>query len=283
MTAGHLGTERTGHGVVIDAQGLVLTIGYIITEADSVWIIDNDNNALPAHVVGYDQQSGFALVQALGKLPVPPAQLGSSKKLCLGQEMLLAGAGGETQCQEVTIGGIHEFAGYWEYLLDKAIFTSPVHPAWGGAALFDYQGRVCGIGSLIMQAVTDNDENVEANMIIPIDELPPILNDLQRYGKRNQPPRPWMGWFVQDTSEGLSVMGTSDNGPAARAGVVAGDVIVEVDNIAVAGLPALYRTVWNAGAAGVELPVTIERDSQRQHIAITTVDRSLMLVGAIVH
>ncbi len=283
MTAEHLGTERSGHGVVINDQGLVLTIGYVITEAESVWIIDNDGSALSAHVVGYDQQSGLGLVQALGKLAVDPALLGNSRKLVVGQHMLLAGGGGESQCLEVRIGGMHEFAGYWEYLLDKAIFTSPVHPSWGGAALLDYHGKVCGIGSLIMRAVTEEDESVEANMVIPIDELPPILNDLLRYGKRNEPPRPWLGWFVQDSNEGVSVIGTSDAGPAARAGIVSGDIIVEVDNVAVNGLPSLYRTVWNAGVAGVDLSVTIERDSQRHVIAITSMDRNSMLLGAIVH
>ena len=182
MTAGGLGTEREGHGVVINDQGLVLTIGYIVTEAASVWLVDHMGNAVQGHVVAYDQQSGFGLVQPLGKLAVLPVVLGKSADLTPGQEMLLAGCGGVEHTQQVQVGAIDEFAGYWEYLIDAAIFTAPAHPFWSGAALIGEDGKLYGIGSLVLQTVDQNEVESNANMVVPIDLLPPILDDLLLYG-----------------------------------------------------------------------------------------------------
>ena len=290
LTAAHLGTERAGHGVVINDEGLVLTIGYVVTEAETVWIVNNQGNAFSGHVIGYDQQSGFGLVQAFAKLDVDPMPLGNSASLSVGQSMLLAGAGGESQCLEVQITELREFAGYWEYLLESAIFTSPVHPSWGGAALIDLDGRLCGIGSLILQPVSasadaDNDtaRRSEANMVIPIDLLPPILDDLLRLGKRRELARPWMGWFTQETERGLVIADLSDNGPAANAGIRRGDFIREIDGVAVDELASMYRLVWNAGEAGVAIQVTVERAAGQRFFEVTSIDRNSQLFSGQVH
>ena len=283
MTAGVLGTEREGHGVVINDQGLVLTIGYIVTEASSVWLVDCHGSTLQGHVVAYDQQSGFGLVQALGKLTLPPVLLGRSSDLGAGQKMLLAGCGGTKNTQQVQVGGIDEFAGYWEYLIDDAVFTVAAHPFWSGAALIGDDGMLYGIGSLILQ-VADQDETVNsANMVIPIDLLPPILDDLLLYGKRREPPRPWVGWFTQESEDGLVIVGLSDSGPAEQAGLQSGDVILAINDKDVTTLPELFRNVWSAGEAGVAITVTIERDLQEQTFSVDTVDRNSLLVSATVH
>ena len=283
MTAESLGSEREGHGVVINEQGLVLTIGYLVTEANSVWLVDHRGETLQGHVVAYDQQSGFGLVQALGKLSLPPVLLGKSCNLVRGQTMLLAGCGGHRNTQLVQVGGIDEFAGYWEYLIDNAIFTVPAHPFWSGAALFGEDGMLYGVGSLILQTSGPDDSVSSANMVVPIDLLPPILDDLLMYGKRNEPARPWVGWFTQESDEGLLVVGMSDGGPAEEAGLQSGDIIVEVNGRNVDTLADLFRAVWSAGDAGVEITVMYERDDSFKSARITTVDRNSRLQSATLH
>ena len=283
LTADILGTEREGHGVVINDQGLILTIGYVVTEAESVWIVDGDNNAIHGHVVAYDQQSGFGLVQALGKLQLPPVMLGKSESLHTGQSMLLAGHGGLDNAQQVQVIGVDEFAGYWEYLLDAAIFVAPAHPNWSGAALIGEDGMLYGIGSLVLQTVDESDNNGSANLVIPIDLLPPILNDLIHYGKRSAPARPWMGWFPQDTADGIVVAGLSDTGPAVSAGIQTGDVILEINGVPVNNLPELFRAVWRSGDAGVNVTVKVERDGEEELFSIQSVDRNSLLKSARLH
>ncbi len=283
MTANLLGTEREGHGVVINDQGLVLTIGYVITEASSVWLVDHKGTTLQGHVVAYDQQSGFGLVQALGKLNLPPIMLGKSDDIILGQPMLLAGCGGVEATQQVQIGGVDEFAGYWEYLIDSAIFTVPAHPFWSGAALLGEDGMLYGIGSLILQTVDQDNEVSSANMVIPIDLLPPILNELLLYGKRNAPARPWVGWFAQESNDGLIISGLSDDGPADKAGLHSGDRILQVEGQSVETLPELFRAVWSAGQAGVEISVIFERNQITESTTISTIDRNARLKSASIH
>ncbi len=283
MTANLLGTEREGHGVVINGQGLVLTIGYVITEASSVWLVDHKGTTLQGHVVAYDQQSGFGLVQALGKLNLPPIMLGKSDDIILGQPMLLAGCGGVEATQQVQIGGVDEFAGYWEYLIDSAIFTVPAHPFWSGAALLGEDGMLYGIGSLILQTVDQDNEVSSANMVIPIDLLPPILNELLLYGKRNAPARPWVGWFAQESNDGLIISGLSDDGPADKAGLHSGDRILQVEGQSVETLPELFRAVWSAGQAGVEISVIFERNQITESTTISTIDRNARLKSASIH
>lgn len=283
MTANILGTEREGHGVVINEDGLILTIGYIVTEASSVWLVDHRGTTLQGHVVAYDQQSGLGLVQALGKLALPPVPLGRSAELTVGQNMLLAGHGGVDNTQQVQVAGIDEFAGYWEYLLDAAIFTVNAHPSWSGAALIGKDGMLYGVGSLILQTVDENETTSAANMVIPIDLLPPILNELLLYGKRNAPARPWVGWFAQETRRGLVLAGLADNGPADKAGLHSGDKLLQIDGQSVKTLPELFRAVWSAGEAGVDIAVIFERDQERESTVISTVDRNALLKSASVH
>lgn len=283
MTASMLGTERGGHGIVINDKGLIVTIGYIITEADSVWLVTNTGETIQGHVVGYDQRSGFGLVQALGKLDLPPVTLGSSASIGLGERMLVAGSGGIEQCTKVVVSGVREFAGYWEYLLERAFFTSPAHPFWSGAALLGENGNLYGIGSLIVQAVGSDGEERAVNMIIPIDELTPILDELIQYGQRTLPPRPWMGWYVQDTADGPIVAGVVDNGPAAAAQIRAGDEITKVNDIDVGDLATIHRTVWASGEAGVAVSVEFQREGENYLVEVLSADRNRLLATGSVH
>jgi S1-C subfamily serine protease len=278
-----LGTERAGHGVVIADDGLVVTIGYLITEAESIWILTNQGITVPGHVVGYDQETGFGLVQALQPMGTPSMALGDSGALQVSDEAITAGHGGLDHAIKTTVIAKREFAGYWEYVLDEALFSAPPHPNWGGAALLGNDGMLLGIGSLLVQQVTESGEQSGANMIIPIDLLKPVLDDLRMYGKRNAPARPWMGFLVQELSRHLVVSGVYDDCPADTAGLQVGDVIREVNGESVSGLANLFRRIWRTGEAGVEIPLTIMRDRESISVTVQSTDRDSCLKSASIH
>jgi len=283
LTASVLGTERMGNGVVIGDPGLVLTIGYLVTEAQTLWITDHQGLAVPGHVLGYDQESGFGLVQALQPLPAPAMDLGVSAACDVGDPIVLAGHGGGDALVTGRIIAKREFAGYWEYVLDEALFTAPAHPNWGGAALVGSDGRLLGVGSLLVQTVSSSGEKGGANMIAPIDLLKPILEDMKLYGRPNRPARPWLGFLVQDVGSHLVVASTYDGCPADRAGIETGDRIVEVAGEPVDGLAELFRRVWEIGPAGSDIPLTIVRDGEPRPVVLESIDRSARLKHGAVH
>lgn len=283
FTASILGTERAGNGVVIDDNGLVLTIGYLIAEASEAWLITGDGAAVGAHVVAYDFDSGFGLVQALGPLGVPAMPLGSSAACGTGDKVVLAGHGGQRHAIGTKIVSKREFAGYWEYVLDEAIFTAPAHPNWGGAALIDAGGRLQGIGSLFVQNSRGPEIPSDGNMIVPIDLLPPILDDLLRYGAVKTPARPWLGIYVAEAEERLVVVGLAEGGPADRAGIRAGDVVVEVGGAPVGDLADLFRSIWALGPAGSDIALTVWRDGEAFKRQVASSDRSAFLKSPRLH
>ncbi|WP_208249105.1 S1C family serine protease [Rhizobium sp. T1470] len=274
FTAGTLGTRREGSGVVIKPSGLVLTIGYLITEAEEVWLTTLDGRVIAAHPLAYDQETGFGLLQALGDIGLPALEFGDGAGASLGDPVVLADGIG--QFVEARIVAKQEFAGYWEYLLDEAIFTTPAHPSWGGAALIDAQGKLLGIGSLRLQ-MSQNDEIADINMIVPINLLPPILDDLMTRGRVNKPPRPWLGAFSAESNGDVVVMSVADGSPAAQAGLRRGDIISEIRDGEVDGLADFYRKVWSSGPAGAEIPMRVLRDGREAWLRIRSADRNAFL------
>ncbi|CAN7494723.1 S1C family serine protease [Mesorhizobium amorphae] len=273
FTADALGTRREGSGVVIRDDGLVLTIGYLITEAEEVWLTDQDGRVVPAHALAYDQESGFGLVQALSPLGLPGVALGDAHKAKPGDAVVLAdGIGQQVHAHIVTK---QEFAGYWEYLLDEAIFIAPAHPSWGGAALFDKDGRLLGVGSLRLQ-MSRAGEVADINMIVPIDLLPPILDDLLTRGQVAKPPRPWLGAFSAESNGVVMVMSVAEGGPAAKAGLRQGDIISDVRDGEVDGLADFYRKLWES-PAGAEIPLRVVRDGRETWLRVKSADRNSFL------
>ena len=277
FTASILGTERGGNGVVIGGDGLVLTIGYLVIEAETVWLVSAKGTAAPAHVVGYDQATGFGLAQALGRLDAPAMELGTSRESKVGDEVIVAGHGGRRHALKTRITSKREFAGYWEYVLDEAIFTAPPHPIWGGAALIGPDGRLQGIGSLFVQDAHDEGTTGEANMFVPIDLLEPILGDLLKFGKVDKPPRPWLGMFTAESEGELVVAGLSTGAPAQRADLRVGDVVVKVADASVTGLAEMFRRIWALGPVGTVIPLTISRDGDERTINVLSADRNEFL------
>ena len=276
FTASTLGTERIGNGVVIRNDGLVLTIGYLITEAEAIWLTLNDGTTVPAHALAYDQVTGFGLVQPLGRVDAPMLARGSAAAAAVGSSVIVIGHGGRSHSLKARIVAKREFAGYWEYLLDEALFTAPPHPQWGGAALVAADGALLGIGSLLVQEMQD-DETVAGNMFVPIDLLEPILEDLLRFGRPSRPPRPWLGIYAAEAEQRLAVTGMATGGPAESAGVQLGDVVLEVAGERVSSLANLFRSVWRLGSAGVEVPLTVARDAQVLRFNLRSADRNNFL------
>ena len=282
FTAESLGTERAGNGVVIGPDGLVLTIGYLITEAETVWI-STGGNVVSGHVLGYDQETGFGLVQALGRFELPALPLGSSAAAEVGEQVVVGAAGGRQASLAARIIAKQEFAGYWEYVLDEAFFTTPAHPNWGGTAVIGPGGDLIGIGSLQIQQMVANRQGDDANMIVPIDLLKPILQDLITIGRPNRPARPWLGLYATEIGDSVAVLGLANRGPAQQADLRTGDVIMAVAGTPVQGLAELFRRVWALGRAGVAVPLTINREGKSFDVSIRSGDRRRFLKGPVLH
>lgn len=256
-TAAQLGTQREGHAAVIDSDGLVVTIGYLILEAEKVDLTLPDGKTVPARIVAYDHETGFGLVRALQPLGVKPLRLGESKSARDGAPVLVAGHGGTANAAAARVVARRDFAGYWEYLLEDAIFTVPPFPSFGGAALIDSGGRLIGIGSLIIPDAAGPETHSPGNMFVPIDALKPIMADLLERGRSERPRHPWIGVYTMEASGHLFVRRVARDGPAAKAGLAEGDIIVAVGGQPVSGQKDFYRKLWARGAPGVEIGLSL--------------------------
>ncbi len=272
FTASILGTERAGNGVVI-GENLVLTIGYLITEASVIWLTTTKRTVVGGTVLAYDQATGFGLVQALGKLGVKPIERGSAASIRVGENVVVAGHGGRAHALKATVFAKREFAGYWEYVLDEALFTAPAHPQWGGAALIGADGKLAAIGSLLVQEKIDAG-TIQGNMLVPIDLLAPILDDMVNAGRVQRPARPWLGMYTTEAGERLVIAGLAPGGPAERAGARVGDAVLEVAGAKPKTLADLWRKVWELGPSGAVVPLKLARNGKVNEVRIVSADRA---------
>src|SRR2546428_1564238 len=261
FTAPILGTERAGNGIVIREDGLVLTIGYLITEASTIWLTTNQGVVAGGYPLAYDQATGFGLVQPLGRLGARAVERGTSASCRIGENVVVAGNAGRAHALKAAVFAKREFAGYWEYVLDEALFTAPAHPQWGGAALIGSDGKLLGIGSLLVQEKVDAG-TLQGNMLVPIDLLEPILDDLLKLGRSARESHPWLGMYTTEAGSKLVVAGLAPGGPAERAGVRVGDIVMDVANGRPASLGHLLAPGWPPGPAG--RPAPAKKRGQRE-------------------
>ena len=274
-SAQSLGSEREGHGIVIDGDGLVVTIGYLIMDADTITITDSEGRTVPAAIIGYDYESGFGLVRTRRPLPVKPMPFGDSDQLALRSEAYVAGVGGEKATLKVKVAGRREFAGYWEYLLDNAIFTVPAYPLWGGSALVGMDGTLMGVGSLLVQeALGPGSPAFPGNMYVPINRLKPVFEELVERGRLSTPPRPWLGVHTLEHTGLLVVAGISEGGPADRAGLKRGDVLQALNGEVLDDVAEFYKRLWASGPAGTAITLRMERDNDAFEVTVRTGDRA---------
>lgn len=269
-----LGSTREGSGVIIDERGYVLTIGYLVIEADAIEITTAEGKTSPATLAGYDHATGFGLLRAALPLGVKPIDLGASAELALREPVMVAPHGGREFVNLAYVMSKRQFAGSWEYLLDSAIFTAPPSLAWAGSALISREGRLVGIGSLLVRDSEEAGTPLPGNMFVPIDLLKPILADLIGQGRASGAPRPWLGLATEEVQGRLFVTRVSPEAPADMAGVRRGDIVVGVGAQAVTTQVELYRKLWSLGPAGTEVPLKVLQGANLKEIKVRSIDRT---------
>ncbi|MFC1821581.1 S1C family serine protease [Thermodesulfobacteriota bacterium] len=276
-TARILGSEREGNGVIIDSRGYILTIGYLILEAEKIEITASNNEVIPADFVGYDHNSGLGLIRAAKPIDLQPIKLGQSAEVKEGDPVLVAGFGGPDAVMGAQVISRQDFAGYWEYLLADAIFTTPPHPSFGGAALIGRDGELLGIGSLLTPVTLPGLGTVSSNMFVPIDLLKPILPSMIARGRSSEPSKPWLGIYTQELQGRLFVVRTTSGSPAEKAGLQPGDIILKVNKQDIKGLADFYRKIWALGSAGVIVPLSVLQGTNVRDITVQSGDRDQYL------
>ncbi len=272
-SSANLGDERTGSGIAIAPSGLVLTIGYLILEADTVDITTRDGRTVPAIVAAYDHATGFGLLRPMGPLGVKPARLGESKAVTELDRMMIAAGGSEEGVSVATVVSRRPFAGYWEYLIDGAIFTSPPRIDHSGAALINKDGELVGIGSLfVMDAMTPG-ERLPGNMFVPIDLLKPILDELIATGRQKAGIRPWLGLSSLEEDGRIKVLRVSEGGPANEAGIAPGDIILGMGGEKVEKLDTFYKRLWSSGAPGIDVQLKVLHGTDVREVKVHSIDR----------
>jgi serine protease Do len=268
-----LGQQRAGSGIVIDDKGLILTIGYLMVEAHTAEVATNSGRKTAAEVVGYDHDTGLGLLRATEPLKVKPLPIGKSADLKEQDQVLAASFGGRAGIAPAYVMSLREFAAGWEYLIPGAIFTAPAHSDWSGAALVSRDGKLVGVGSLVVGDVTGKGKNLPGNMYVPIDLLPPIMADLLTNGRVSGPGRPWLGLNAEEVRGRIFVSRVTGDGPAERAGISAGDIVIAVNGEAPRSLADFYRKIWALGSAGTAVPLELLQADGVKRIAIKSINR----------
>jgi S1-C subfamily serine protease len=268
-----LGTERKGHGIVIRDDGLIITIGYVVTEAETVWIDTDKSKAVPGYIISNDFESGLGLIKPTAPLDLPAMEFGRLADLHVDDTVLIAGHGEPENMVVSRVTSKKQFAGRWEYVLDEAIYVSPVHPDWAGTALIGRDGKLYGVGCLLIQDMKAGELINGSNLFVPVETIVPVFDELIEFGGRRKKPRPWLGALVQEELSQLVVVGIFYKCPADQAGLKPGDVILALDGKPVYDLAAFFRAVWSMGGSGVEIPLTIQRETGQLDVIIKSGDR----------
>jgi len=273
FSARTLGTERQGNGIKISDNDFILTIGYLVVDASRIVLHARGGKEVEAELVGYSHETGMAIIHALQPLDIQTLPMGTAADLQEGESVIIAPYGGDQHSISGTVASRREFAGSWEYMLDEAIFTTPIHPNWSGAALIRADGKLCGLGSLWVNDAETGRKDSQGNMFVPIDLLKPIYEDLITKGHAQGPMRPWIGMYTAEAMGRLFVSGTTPDGPSEGAGVEAGDLITGINDESVDTLAAMYRKIWSLGEAGVEVVFNLRRDGEDIDISVTSDSR----------
>src|SRR6266852_5991127 len=268
-----LGPSREGTGVVIDERGHIVTIGYVVIEADSIEVTTRDERTVPATLIGYDHASGLGLLRSGAPLGVKPMPMGQAVDLATREPVMVLPAGGRDAASLAYVVSKRKFAASWEYLLETAIFTAPPTLQWAGAALVSREGKLVGIGSLYVRETQESGSEMPGNMFVPIDLLKPILADLIEKGRRSGPARPWLGLATEQLHGHLLVTRVSRKGAVGKGGVRYGYIVVGVGAEAVQSHEELCRRVWGLGAAGIEVPLKILQGADMRELRVRSIDR----------
>jgi len=269
-----LGQERAGSGVAIGKDGLVLTIGYLILEAESIEVTDYEGQKVPASIVAYDHATGFGLIRPMAKISARPIPLGTALSVTQLDRMMIVTGGEEQNISIATVVSRRPYAGYWEYLIDDAIFTSPPRLDHSGAALINKEGELVGIGSLFVLDALAPGEKLPGNMFVPVDLLRPVLDEMIKTGGQRAARRPWLGVNSLEEDGRIKVVQVNEGSPAALAGIEAGDIILSIDGQQVETLEAFYSKLWTRGPAGVSVVLKVLHGADLRDIVVNSIDRN---------
>lgn len=269
-----LGRERSGSGVVIGSDGLILTIGYLMLEADAIQVTTHDNRVIPARAVGYDLATGFGLVRPLLPLRgIQPVSLGTASETPARSPLIAATGGSEGGMGPTQLLSTRPFSGYWEYHIDGALFTSPPLRNHSGAPLFNQRGELLGIGSLFVGDTLGDSRGIPGNMFVPVDLLKPILAEMQQTGSTRVSHRPWLGLTSTEQGGRVQIVRVSRESPADAAGLGAGDVVLAIDGERVNTLEGFYKKLWARSDPEGEVLLTVLQGAQIRQVTVKAVDR----------
>ena len=277
MTAELLGTERNSHAVQISADGLLLTVGYSVIEANEIWLTNRKGQTSEAIILAQDYDSGIALLKPASPIGLHFFETATNHILKAGEELFIA-ASEEEELVPVTLNSVGEYSGRWEYLLERALFTLPLYERWSGAALLNSQGQLCGIGSLALGMQNSEGYIEPGNMFIPVDLVTPHLHFLQSHGKKPGQLRPWLGTLIEEHNAEIFIVGIYHGAPAALAGVRPGDIIKAVNGIPVTSVADFLRTMWRQSTAGEEIPLLLSNGKDSREVILESTDRNSFFV-----
>jgi S1-C subfamily serine protease len=273
-SAESLGQRRSGSGIVIDADGLILTIGYLMVEADTIQLTTHDQRVLPARPVAYDLATGFGLVRSLLPLPgIHPVALGDPRATAVDSALLAVVGGGNGGMGVTQLVSARPFSGYWEYHIENALFTSPPLRNHSGAALFNERGELLGVGSLFVGDALDDGRGLPGNMFVPVDLLKPILAEMQQTGSTKVSHRPWLGLSSTERGGRVQILRVTRDSPAQAAGLAAGDVVLAIDGEKVSTLEAFYKRLWARTEPEGAVQLTVLKGSEVRQVTVQAVDR----------
>lgn len=277
ITADLLGTERHSHAVQVTPEGLLLTVGYSVMEASEVWLTNRRGQTAEAIILAHDYDSGIALLKPTVALGSAYFETTTLDTLHGGDQMQVIAAN-DKQSHPVELASIQEFAGRWEYVLDRALYTLPLFDRWSGAALLNAEGKLCGIGSLALGIRAQNQEIAAGNLFIPVELVMPHLQHMQEHGQKPGTLRPWLGALIEEQDSEIYVVGIYNDAPAAKAGMQPGDIIISVDRQPVHSMAGFFRTIWHYGPAGTSIPITISDGKDTREVVLDTTDRDSFFI-----
>ena len=266
-SAAILGTSRAGTGAVVDQDGNVLTVNYVVLGASRCTVTDLEGRRTAARVVAQDFATGVAVLATGLDAPSCFAP-GSSQLLPPGHDCFLVASAGPTERRSASgfVVSDDSFDAYWEYFLPRALWTNVSNPGLGGAPLCDARGRLCGVASLNLGNIG------RSTLAIPAEHYFDHAEELLREGRRTtRAPRAWIGLFCYALPDRTVVAGLIPGSPGERCGLETGDILVGVGDKPVTGRLSFYEDLW-CRRPGDDIDLKVMRNGRLRPVTVTTGD-----------
>src|SRR5262245_11696572 len=267
--------QSLGSGFIIDGGGYVVTNNHVIDGADEITVILDDGDEMKATLVGKDEKTDLALLKVTSKTSLPTARMGDSDKARVGEWVMAIGdpfgLGGTVTTGIISARNRDINAGPYDDFIQT---DAPINRGNSGGPLFNMYGEVIGVNSAIYSPTGGS---VGIGFAIPLNAAKNVINQLRAGGIVR---RGWLGVRIQevtgelaeslglDKGRGALIAGMNDGGPAQKAGLQNGDVVLTFDGKAVADNRALPRMVADA-QIGKTVNMEVLRRGQKRTVPIT--------------